>query len=181
MRQSFNNRRGISLVETLIAMSTWSVLLTVSATLLHHVMRSHSESRQFAETEQAACDLSRQFRQDVQAALSAEQKSEIELVTLQMPDSSQVDYVISPEGVSRYQTKGDQPNRTEFYPFAGAADWKVSINREPDDETYVTLHSGHTTKPRSADELPTRKLTPPVYVHVEARLTGARLSVGAIP
>src|SRR4051794_4375248 len=66
------NRRGVSLAELLLVMSSFTVILATSGVLLHRVMRIDTQSRAFADAERACTRLSHQFRQDVHEATAAE-------------------------------------------------------------------------------------------------------------
>jgi hypothetical protein len=58
-------------VELLVVMSACSVILTMSASLIHRAMRTQSESRAFYDAQRSALRLARQFRDDVHHATTA--------------------------------------------------------------------------------------------------------------
>jgi hypothetical protein len=64
-------RNGISLVELVVVMSAATVILTISAALLHRVMLAHSAARAFTDVERTSLRLANSFRSDVHQAVSA--------------------------------------------------------------------------------------------------------------
>lgn len=89
-------RRGVSLTELLLLMSSYTIILSMCAVLLHRVMRVEIDSRSFVDAERTSQRLSRQFRQDVHQATTAELdgsklKNDI-FLQLQRPDSQTVAY-----------------------------------------------------------------------------------------
>ena len=64
-------RRGISLVELLLTLSACTVILTMSAGLIHRAMHAQTKARLFFDVERSACRLGDSFRRDVHAAHSA--------------------------------------------------------------------------------------------------------------
>ena len=66
------SRRGVSLTELLLLMSSYTMILSMCTVLLHRVMHVEIESRSFVDAERTSERLSRQFRQDVHQATAAE-------------------------------------------------------------------------------------------------------------
>lgn len=64
-------RRGISLVELTIVMSACTVVLTLSAVLMHRTMRTYTQAAACRDSERTAIRLSDQFRRDVHEARDA--------------------------------------------------------------------------------------------------------------
>ena len=98
-------RRGVSLVELMVAMTGVSMVLAMTAALLHGVLRAQSESRLFFDDERASIRLARQFRADVHAACgmttaaaakpdSAEAET-LRLAALLLPDGRTVEYSLA--------------------------------------------------------------------------------------
>ncbi len=65
------HRRAVSLVELTILMSACTVVLTLSAVLMHRAMRSNAYSRACQDVERNTTRLSDQFRRDVHEARTA--------------------------------------------------------------------------------------------------------------
>ena len=63
-------RRGISLVELMLTLSACTVILTMSAGLIHRAMHAQSKSRMFFDGERSALRLAESFRRDVHDANS---------------------------------------------------------------------------------------------------------------
>ncbi len=66
-----SGRRGISLVELMLTLSACTVILTMSAGLIHRAMHAQSKSRLFFDGQRSAVRLSDSFRRDVHDANSA--------------------------------------------------------------------------------------------------------------
>src|SRR3954454_16961207 len=90
-------RRGVSLTELLLLMSSYTMILTMCAVLLHRVMRVQIESRSFVDAERTSERLGDQFRQDVHQATTADVdaaklKNDV-FLRLQLPDSQTIEYI----------------------------------------------------------------------------------------
>src|SRR5688500_18291789 len=101
-------RHGISLIELLAVLSGCSVVLGLTASLLHQTMRAQSHTRDFFDVERNAQRLARQFRSDVHAAaadsiddIDAEGVSDGELLRLQLPDGQTIRYQRAAEKIIR--------------------------------------------------------------------------------
>jgi type II secretory pathway component PulJ len=112
-------RRGISLVEVLTVMSGFTVMLTMTAALLHRSMQSQAETRYFFDSERTAWRLCRQFRDDVHAAGSAtiEDDASEEGVFLRLPlrGEEMVQYERSGGKIARILLRGEQRVSQEEY------------------------------------------------------------------
>ena len=64
-------RHAVSLVELLVVMSACSIILTMSAGLVHRAMHAQSATHAFFDGERSALRLSEQFRDDVHQAATA--------------------------------------------------------------------------------------------------------------
>ena len=64
-------RRGMSLVELLVVMSAATVILTMSAELIHRIMIANSKARSFADVERISMRLANTFRRDIHEANDA--------------------------------------------------------------------------------------------------------------
>ena len=64
-------RRAVSLVELTVIMSACTVVLTLSAVLMHRTMRTYTEAAACRDAERSAMRLSDQFRRDVHQARAA--------------------------------------------------------------------------------------------------------------
>jgi type II secretory pathway component PulJ len=115
-------RRGISLIELLAVLSGCSVVLGLTASLLHQTMRAQSHTREFFDVERSSQRLARQFRSDVHAAatdsidvVDSEDAPDRELLRLQLPDGQTIAYQRSAAKVIRIVTQTDAPTAREEY------------------------------------------------------------------
>jgi hypothetical protein len=65
-----SHRRGVSLVELMFTLSACTVILTMSAGLIHRAMHAQSKARLFCDVERSALRLAESFHRDVHAARS---------------------------------------------------------------------------------------------------------------
>lgn len=112
-------RRGTMLVELTLTLSACVVILTMSASLIHRALHTHSRSRLFFDVERSAMRLSESFRRDVHAAslaaTGAETGSDDVLLRLQLPGGQTVEYRQAAGRVERlWQVKGDIQSREAF-------------------------------------------------------------------
>jgi hypothetical protein len=128
-------RRGISLVEMLTAMSGFTVMLTVTAALLHRSMQSQAETRYFFDSERTAWRLCRQFREDVHAAGSATVEDngseEGVLVRLQLRGDEKVQYERSSGKIVRNLVRGEQRVSREEYQLSPRMDLQFREEGSP--------------------------------------------------
>lgn len=114
-------RRAISLIELLAVLSGCSVVLGLTASLLHQTMRAQSHTRDFFDVERNAQRLARQFRSDVHAAaadsieVDAEDAGDGELLRIQLPDGQSVAYQRAAEKIIRIASQSDGPTAREEY------------------------------------------------------------------
>jgi hypothetical protein len=114
-----NRRRGISLVELMLTLSACSVILTLSAALIHRAMHAQSKARLFFDSERSAVRLSDSFRHDVHRATSAEVSDQTGgddlLLRLQLAGGQQVEYRQGAGRVQRtWHVNGDVRAREAF-------------------------------------------------------------------
>ena len=140
-------KRAISLVELLAVMSGCSLVLGLTASLVHQAMRSQSQTRYFFDVERNAQRLSRQFRIDVhgavEASLNANFTDEGGEFRLRFPDGETVTYRREAEKIVRVVTSPPgEPRAREEYSFGAALTlemtevdnppgWKLSVVAVP--------------------------------------------------
>lgn len=71
-------RRGVSLVELMLTLSVCTVILTMSAGLIHRALHAQSKARLFFDTQRSATRLGEVFRRDIHDAQSAAVEGEAE-------------------------------------------------------------------------------------------------------
>jgi type II secretory pathway component PulJ len=108
---------GVSLVEVVVAMGIASVLMGISMTTMHTILRAERETSKAAWLGSSFQRFSHLFRADIHAAddvrLPAEGGTEI---TLQQPDKRSVTYRIDQHQIFRVVTsQGEVAHRDVFY------------------------------------------------------------------
>ena len=104
-------RRAVSLVELLVVMSASTLILTLSATLVHRAMHTNSRTRDFSSVERSSLRLFDYFRMDVQQATKAvvNQRgvSEGKFLELMLPENCVLEYWREGDVVKRTVAKAD--------------------------------------------------------------------------
>ena len=163
-----STRHAVSLVELLVLMSASSVILTMSAALVHRAMRTQSESRGFFDAERSAMRLARQIRRDTYDATAAlvggEGLGDNVALRLQLADQRTAEYSYADGEVLRILTKRDGAVSREQFAFPSPIELDV---RKEDSPPRIVLTI--TAKQRG---LP-RAYSKPMDLHVEAGLNRA--------
>src|SRR3972149_5845862 len=112
-------RHAVSLIELMVVLSACTVILTMSAALVHRVMHAQSKTRAFFDIERSALRLSNQFRRDVHQATAAlagaDNLGDGVFLRLELPDNRSVDYYDQEGDVVRILAHdGDALSREEF-------------------------------------------------------------------
>jgi hypothetical protein len=132
-------RRASSLIELLIIMSACSVVLTLSAALLHRTMHIHSRSQAYFDSERSATRLAQQFREDVHRALAHRAggaAGDDGFLQLTYPADEVVQYAVVGDTVSRSRMREERTLAREEYAFPAAV--KVEV-QEQDAPTRLVL------------------------------------------
>ena len=166
-------RRAISLIELLAVLSGCSIVLGLTASLLHQTMRAQSHTRDFFTVERNALRLSRQFRADVHAAAAnsidvvADDAGDGALLRLQLPDGQVVEYQRDAEKIIRLTSPGDAPTSREEYALSEA----MTITVREADAPPRYLLSITSAAPQPAEESPPSSANvraTPISLEVEA-------------
>jgi hypothetical protein len=126
-------RRAVSLVELLVVMTACSVVLTMSASLIHRIMHAQTKTREFFDVERSALRLSSQFRRDVHAASNATpaEAGDGVFLRLQFADGQAVEYHRAKGQITRIKSlEGGTAAREEFK-FPANVALKVEEEAEP--------------------------------------------------
>lgn len=114
-------RSAMSIAELLVTMSACSVILTMSAGLIHRSMHTQSNSRDFYDAERTALRLGRQFRHDVHASTAASvtdgDRDEKVVLRLQLQDGRTVEYSRSAGHVLRLLSQEGEVAARDEFPF----------------------------------------------------------------
>jgi hypothetical protein len=127
-----SGRRGVSLVELMLTMSALTVILTISAALIHRAMHAQSKSRLFFDVERSAQRLSESFRRDVHAASVAATGDAADggvLLRLEMAGGQSVEYRQAAGRVERLWHVDDRVRAREAFVFS--ADTRLTAEQEP--------------------------------------------------
>jgi len=172
MSRSNNNlRRGVSLTELLILSSATTIILTMSAMLLHSVMRVQVDSRAFADAERNAARLSHQFRQDAHhataATVEAAKLKPNVLVELQLPLNETIEYSRANGSVLRTLSKSGKTVAREEFAFQSTS--KISANASNTPNTIVLSVTAPSLDAKSSKEEQLRSYrAAPISLQIEA-------------
>jgi hypothetical protein len=126
-----NTRRGASLIELLMAMTSCVVILTTSTALIHRVMKTQSKTRSFFEIERSSLRLSNSFRSDVHHSQSASASHELgEGIVLRMKfsENETVEYSQRNELIQRTLSKGGEIIQREQFRFTPEINARVVVD-----------------------------------------------------
>ncbi|QDT75221.1 PulJ/GspJ family protein [Lacipirellula limnantheis] len=172
---NMRSRRAISLIELLAVLSGCSVVLGLTASLLHQTMRAQSHTRDFFDVERNAQRLARQFRSDVHAAavdsidVDLADAGDGVLLQMELPDGQSVAYQRAAEKIIRIASQTDGPTAREEYALSESIEIDV---RELDAPRRVEL-SITSSPPQPSQEAPPSPAS--------IRATPVNLKVDAIP
>jgi hypothetical protein len=166
------NRRGVSLAELLLTMSACTVILTMSAGLIHRAMHTQSRSRSFFDTERSAMRLSESFRRDVHAADDAAvignaEQGEGVFLRLQLPGSQMVEYRLAAGRVQRLLHVDGSVKSREAFVFA--ADTQLTLEKSPQHLVVLSIVPPSDTA-GPADRPPLTPYSTPASLRAEAVL-----------
>ena len=127
-------RRGASLVELLVIMSACTAILTMSASLIHRAMRTHSQTRAFFDVERNALRLSNQFRQDIHRAADCtvdNNPQEAAFLRIETVDRQIVEYRQENGAIFRTSFKNDQAITRDEFLFPAVANLSLREESSP--------------------------------------------------
>jgi type II secretory pathway pseudopilin PulG len=107
-------RRGISLIEVLVVVTSMAILLGLCAVTMQALFRVESEAQARRAAASALARLAGQFREDAHSSGDAELRAGAGL-RLRRESSVSIDYEIAPGRVTRVETAGGQPPRRESF------------------------------------------------------------------
>lgn len=166
-----NRRAAISLVELLAVLSGCSIVLTLTAMLLHQTMRTQSDTRDFFTTERNQLRLARQFREDVHGAAAATigggaAQGET-LMQLSFPESRTVEYRREAGAIVRVEREPLKPTAREEYLLGDPLRVEVQALKSP---VRLSLAiSSPPVEPSTTD--PARVRDRPISFRVEAAVS----------
>lgn len=132
-------RRGVSLVELMVAMAGVSVVVTSTGMVIHGAMRAQSASRRFFDDERTSVRLARHFRADARAATGAQAPAGDAIVSFRLPGGRSVAYR-RPEGSSRIERRERAADGTVEGPredFSFGAPFGVAVTIDGDRVSFL--------------------------------------------
>ena len=145
-RRPSNPRRGVSLAELLILLSITTVLIGLSAKLIHRVMQIHSKGIAFQRGEQSAWRLASQIRRDAHAAdaVAIDDEQDQEILRLNQADQRQVEYRVVGRSVIRTFKQGEKTVAREEFNFPSNLVLHVDQGVSPERVVFVLESIPHT-------------------------------------
>jgi hypothetical protein len=166
------SRRGASLVELLMVMSAATVVLTMSASLIHRIMHAQSKARAFADVERTSLRLANAFRRDVNEATAAN-LTEADLgerifLRLALPENQTIEYGRREANIVRVLTDGSPSVAREEFVFPAGIE--LEIRREGSRLIVLSVHSRPGEMPAEDGRLEASAFAVPVSIQVQAAL-----------
>jgi len=166
-------RRGVSLTELMVLMSATTMILSMSAMLLHRAMRVQVDSRAFTDVERSAARLSRQFRQDVHEATDVMlEKSKLNkdvFVQLQLPAGESIQYSWVNGNVLRSVVRDGKAAAREEFAFQPSCKLEVREQASPN-RIVLTITSAALDPASSKEEQIQSYRAAPLSLQVDAAL-----------
>ncbi len=130
-----NRRRGVSLIEMLVAIEFGAVVLSLAVGLLYTLFQVQGGSRQRLAAGQTVDRLAEQFRRDVRAAanVTPAQGDAKAALTLAVASDRSIEYRLKDNVVLRTEQAGQRVSRREEYrlPPGGEVRWETAPDRKP--------------------------------------------------
>lgn len=132
-----SQRKGTSLVETLVILSAASTILTLSALLIHKTMQASGRAAAFHAEEATAWRLSAQLRADAIGVQRAEVGQDT--LSLVASDGSVTNYDWSEPTVRRLYAPFDGPAVPTDFVFQSVGRWELRQSDSPRRVTVETM------------------------------------------
>lgn len=167
-----HHRRAISLIELLVVMSAASVILSLSAGLIHRVMHAETKTRSVSAIERTSLRLANVFRCDVHNARQARAEPsglpQGVFVQLETSPGERVEYRREEQTIHRISLDGDQIIARELFVFP--TEFEIVVQIEPAPLVVLTVTSPD--KKRHSDNQDSVRLaqSPPIQLQVTAAL-----------
>ena len=124
-----DRRPGVSLVELIVLMSAASVILSLSAGLIHRMMHAESRARSVAAVERTSLRLAEALRRDIHAASSAvtdpSQLTDGAFLRLESAEKGRIDYRLEDLTIHRLQLDAEQIVAREQFLFPTDIELKI--------------------------------------------------------
>lgn len=115
-----STRRGVSLLEVVLLLSTATVVLTMSGQLIHRILHAQSRAKALLAVERDALRLTAQFRHDVRTASDADfdPADSDQRMTLLVNEDQRIEYRLAGGQVRRVLVEGEQGVAQEEFNFS---------------------------------------------------------------
>jgi hypothetical protein len=174
-----NHRHAVSLIELLLAMSACTVILTMSAALIHRIMHVQSKTRAIVDCERAALRLSEHFRRDVHAASTADADGASlgagVVLRLKLSGRQSIEYRRSEGTVLRIVLEGDATGAREQFAFP--EDIELTVRDELPGLVTLSIHSPPSDAKAEPNERRQSVSAGPISLQATARLNRYSASV----
>ena len=166
-----SRRRGVSLAELLVVMSLVTVIISLSARLMHRIMHAQTNANAFLDGERNALRLSSQFRRDVQTALEVLPTDHPDdgVLTLRYADQRLVHYQITGREVVRTVSGKDDHLARESFHFPSDLTCHIEQHSTPQ-RIVLSLDSASQTGQGSGQIRSAPLFQTPFYLRLEACL-----------
>jgi hypothetical protein len=169
---AMKTRHGASLVELIVVMSAATIVLTMSASLIHQVMHAQSRARAFADVERTSLRLANAFRRDVHEATSAKLAEaglgERAFLRLTLPDNQTIEYGRRETNIVRVLFEGSRSVAREEFAFPAGIE--LAVRREEARLIVLTIHSRPGEMPGEDGRSEVSAFAVPVNLQVQAAL-----------
>jgi hypothetical protein len=173
----------VTLTELLVLMSAFTMILSMSAMLLHRAMRTQMDSREFADAERSASRLGRQFRQDVHqstaAVLESSKLGNDAFVQFQLPNNDSIEYSRVKGNVLRAVSRGGKVAAREEFAIQPVC--KLAVREEKSPDRIILTIASPALDPAASPEIKLQSYrAAPLALQVEATLNrGAAASTSS--
>ncbi len=163
-------RQGVSLVELLIVMSAATVILTISAALVHRIMLAHSKARAFVDVERTSLRLANAFRSDVHQSISATATDKplagTAFLQLELPAGQRLEYRREDGTISRVLFDGERTVSREAFSLTPGIE--LAITKDSPSLIALSISSPPAATAPEDRVSPSINYAVPVTLHVEA-------------
>jgi len=166
-------RRAVSLVELLVTMSACTIILTLSAGLMHRALHAQTKARAFMDSERSALRLANSVRRDIHQAIGAARSGadlgQDVVLRLKFAGDQVVEYRRATDKVTRVLLEVGAVRARDEFAFPSPID--VTVQQESPRLVAMSITSA--SEATSAESPAQRSIAyaTPVNCHVDAALS----------